>query len=822
MNPSQRLADLAAEVALRRRGNVVVGLVAAGIALATYAYGGLGVAWLGAPLVLLATLLGVAAVAWSAPPLPRLPLAAVGAVAAVAAAQLLPLPQGFASLVSPARAEAQRAYADDPESAVPLSYAPLETRRALAHLLLGAAAFAAVAGVVRGDENVTLALAALFGLGIAEALVALFQLAAGARGVYGDPALGAGPWFGSFLNHSNFSQQMNVALGAGVGLLLVRESAHRHEVGARGRGAARTTFLQREAGVVCGLAVLALAIALSLSRGGLVGAVAGGAALAAALGAERRLGARAWALVAAPLVAFGLLALTGFDEVYERLGTLGERAAYTDRGLLTLSTLRAGADHWLVGAGLGAHRFAFPPYDATGSSLLAEQADNDFAQLFEETGLVGVAAVAVFLAAVAAAGLRAVRGAGPARYAPYGALYALVACAVQSFTDYGQRLPAVFLMTSALCGVVVSVEPRAVTRATPRGSSLTPRLGGVAVVVAIGLWLGLQAWGDYRAERWRALALAAEERLRAADWQGKDTEWADLLAASEAAAAARPTDVELAYWLSAYRWQAFTGGADASALLATAEGREVGERLAGDLAAARRLSPTFGPAATLEGQVRLALGELAEGTRLVRQGVRLAPYDPEACFAAATAAALADPPDREAAAAMLRRAVELEGSYFAPAAELWVAVFGDPGLPRELAGEDLDRLGALAELLAATPATAAAAAEVRAEAEAALAARVAAGQASPGQVALQAARDGAAGRIDEALRLYRAALAAAPTNIAWRLALCDLLEGAGRFEEAFREARLALRTRPGSRPARERLERLSLQVGGDPAPGVRD
>lgn len=803
------------EPADRRWSAAVVGVVVGAIAVSAFAYGGVR-SWTQPLLAVTATFLGIAALLrWRDWKLPLCGLIAAAFVALVAV-QLFPLPLAVIETVAPARAESLRSLGEMAPASATLSYYPTSTRQGLANLLLAVAVFAAVAVTARFAEAIKWLLTGLFVVGVAEAALAILQVATEAPGIYWDPAYGVGAWTGSLVNHSNFCQLINAAFGAGLGLLLVRTSDERHRTGRKSYKINLGTYLQQHGSLLFGLALLAAALAVSLSRGGVLGAGAGAVAVAIALGRERRLGPRAWGILVVPVVALVGLLMLGADTIYDRMETLKDRASYTDRLELSAATARVGLRHLATGTGVGTHPYVFPAYDSTNSHAFAEQADNDYAQLFEETGLSGVALMAAFFVTILVVGERTVRLSGsPVRYALYGTLYVIVACGVQSLTDFGQRLPAVFCASAALCGLVPAVAAITSPRVGERPAKpLWGRWALAAVVLPIGAWLGYQAWCDHQGEQWYSVAQSLERRVQQDDWVATPEDYVDLLTAAEMAASVRPNNVEYAYWLNAYRWQSFTIGANPADVAATPEGAEVARRLVDEVAAARRLCPTYGPLYTLEGQVLLALGD-PEGFARVTEGFELAPNDRWSCYVAAYAACLHEPPDREQAAKLMERAVQLDPTLFFEAANVWYQTFADEELLVRLAADNPDRLRNVARVLAVHEGPEEVAQELLDRAEEITRSRVAAGRASANQIAATAASSAREGDLEEAVGLYRQALARQHANLDWRIALSDVLAGLERYEEAYREARLCFRLRPGWAPAKKRLEQLSLLVRSD-------
>ena len=100
---------------------------------------------------------------------------------------------------------------------------PSATAHGLRLVLVGAAVFFVTASSFRTAAQIKRLLLIVFAIGCAKALLALAQIVAAADRLYwtfdvGQQRLTSG----SFINYSNFSQFMNLSIGAGLALLLVR------------------------------------------------------------------------------------------------------------------------------------------------------------------------------------------------------------------------------------------------------------------------------------------------------------------------------------------------------------------------------------------------------------------------------------------------------------------------------------------------------------------------------------------------------------------------------------------------------------------------
>ncbi|RIK76628.1 MAG: hypothetical protein DCC67_13635 [Planctomycetota bacterium] len=746
--------------------------------------------------------------------------APLGAFLLLGFVQLLPLGEASVDALSPSTNALRRELlsADyTPAAARTISLYPYATAHSVRLVLVGCAVLAVVVHVFRTPAAMKRLLGVMFALGCAEAALALLQIFTFADGIYWSLPAGR-VTSGSFINYSNFSQFMNLSIGAGLGLLLVRI---REDEPRDGHAVLGLTELRAHAGLLAALAVCAVSVFTSMSRNGMISLATAAAIVGTALFARGLLSRRGWLVAIIPMATLAVLLGTVFDAVYDRLATLEDDQSLAHRWELARGVLRAWQQFPLWGSGLGTHAIVFPLFDAACVAALAEHADNEYVQLLEESGVLGAAAAGAMFAMVVVMIVRLFRrGRTPISAAAFGLALGLIAVVIHSASDFGQRLPAVFCLTAAACGLLVQIsrwERHAAGTDAHRGSEHSwPRLAAAAATAAVlaGIWYWAlaDAAAAFSGESWRGVALQVDERIRADLSRGVaeetlDEEFGDLLVASEHASASAPGNVHYAFWLNAYRWQAVHRSA--AALPKDAALMALVERIADALADVRRICPTYGPAYALEGQLRLAVLGDSRGSELVRRGVRLAPHDPVACLTAGEIAAHEGRVDE--AMELLSRAVALNRASFRDAAAALLVTLRRPDLAENLASGDPDRLQQLASLAATLEGQTALADRFRRAAETALRRKVADGTAVPRELAAVAALDAADERHDEAVGLYRRALASEYQRVDWRMALARSLAAVGRAEEAAREARICLRLKPGHAEARRLVESFEAE-----------
>lgn len=743
--------------------------------------------------------------------------APLGLFAGLAVLQAVPLPADWAAWLSPGTLYRKQEFLGLGElETSSLSYYPRETWRLLRMMLVGGALFASAITLGREPGGVRRLLTLVFLVGCGEAVFAVAQIVAQADWAY--EAAGRAPrpivTAGTFLNYSNFSQFVNLSIGAGLGLLLVRTERRRRTTG---KPASWDDFWRTEGWIVAGLAACSLSIFTSMSRNGVLSMMVAGGCFLVLLQRRRSSSAQAWALVAVPVVVFVGLCIVGFDLVYDRLGSLSESRYFIDRWQLTLDTLRAWQDHPYLGIGLNAHEYVFTAYDTTGGLAIAQTADNDYAQLLEETGVVGVSFVAAALLLVAWMIRSLTRSrASSTSMAAFGIAYALVAVAVHSWSDFGQRIPAVFSLTSILVGVLVAAVSRAIAdRGSGYGDSGSSRRirraqGAIAAALLLPLWgvaLAVGYIASQAEESW-AEAYYQEQVIAEKDWLASIDEYRFLLASAESAAALDSNNVRYAYRLNLYRWQAmlWAGGASDPPDTGAPEFIKVTSAVVDALSRTRELCPTFGPPYTLEGQLRyFVLRDTAEGRRQIILAAELAPQDPTSLYNAGLLHAQEQ--NIELAYPLFVRLIELQESYFSEVAEQLVVTLRSPESAEQLCGDSPKRLEALARLYEEQGGQLSARADgLRQLAMTELQSRVDAGEATSQELARVAEAAREQGDADRAIQLLRKALAEDYSNIPLRLRLATWLSESGQHDQALHQAQICRRLKPGDKLAKQLVE----------------
>lgn len=743
--------------------------------------------------------------------------------------QLVALPAGAVRSLSPQTVTAKYTLLGDLPNApailrsITLTFYPQATWLDLRKSLAVATVFVVVVNVYRRSFQIKRLLLTISIVGTAVALLALWQNVFGSRTIYGVVPM-AHPNSGPFLNHSHFGQFMNLSIGAMLGLLLVKVGEITEGSDTFGDSFQLMRYAKLNGIYLLGfLAALGAAtIFLSLTRGGVASLLVAATATAILYVWRRGHGGARTVLFVLALLVLLVVLYAAFGRVYERLATLRSAASDNgDRSQVLRDLSRAWRDYPLWGTGLGTHRYIFPMYDRSTVYSLAAYAENEYAQLMEETGAIGFAICLTFVVIIAASFVRCVwNPRRPVHLAAYGLGFGLLAILIHSATDFGQHDPANACLTATFAALLVALARHArplaeVRRAPARAASartrtgMALRVGALAAVVALFVTPLRDADAMRRARAQWAAASDVQAALVAKGWEnGTNADYVALMRPAAAAVQLAPHDATMRYWLNDFRWQGINASRDPhTGALALSPGRLTAiARIVDDLNVARAACPSFGPVYALAGQLEYFLLHGPHGEALIRTGYRLDHNDPVSCCAMAQLDAAKGQWDDALRDA--RRAMALDRNGMSAEA---LGIFVSPGRPElayELVRGDLDGLQMLARMLGSDPKNHALQAKCEAEATGLLLGRASAGAADAEGLARAAEVHAQRSEPLLAIDCYQRALAKNYANVDWRFRLAGLLERVGKYDEAAQQARACLRLRPSYADAEALLARV--------------
>lgn len=797
----------------------------------------------------------------------------MGLFIALLAIQLIPLPASWVAAISPQTMRLKsQLLADLPNASVALksttlSFYPFATAHDLRLVLVASVVFVTVINVYRRPEQIKRLLIMVAVVGGAMAVLALMQDLSGAKQIFWSVYTGGKATSATFINYNNYSQFMNLSLGAALALLLIQQ----REIERGGNSGARSWGkTERQHRWLWWLGALLVAgvvsIFLSRSRMGVLSTLAGGLVAGVLIQFRRRksrpgAAGGGWILAPIALAIFVAILWAGFDQVYDRLATLN-KLEQTDGGS-RWQTLQDLPTIWkqypLVGIGSGAHETFYPMYDTHGDRYRTAHVEDDYAQVLEETGWVGAGLVLFFMFFIFAGLLRALRAKSNwTRLVPIGLSFGLLAVLIHSVSDFGQRLPAVAVLSALTCGLLVAlgrmarqaeqlaritvqgsdeVQPASHERTEPTGPPepteppqppepairptrpflLLPRLLGAGAGVLLLGWAVLGAARSTAAESYWNQASSTEAWLEQNGWEGSADDFARLIDNATAAADLDPANAIYRHRAIVYRWRKIASERDPDngAVLLSKLDLDDTRQIIQDLHAARLLCPTLGSNQSMAGQLERFVFNDPAGAMHIRQGYRLSPGDPVTCFAAGLLDAVEGKWDDS-----LAKFKTLDASMFSDIVETYVHQVNRPDLALAVAGDDPERLMKLAGILQALPDETEADQKLKEMAEAAkqdafarIKAKANEPHAGPALFAQMGYISADEDDQNAAITYFRRALASDYGNVGWRLGLARSLKNIGEVQQALAETRICLRLRPQDGAARRLIQELSVMPG---------
>lgn len=419
------------------------------------------------PLLLLESvaIAGIAALAWQGFPrisckaLPAALCWGIGLLIVVPLLQLVPLPASLWSKL-PGHGPYFHALEFAGEGAKlalrPLSLNPRATEYSWLVLLPCLAAF--LLTLAQSQSRLKTLIAVFVGIAVCEAVLGVLQLgAAPGSPLYLGNTYGGGAATGTYINKNHFSALMAMALPMAVALwFLEAMSLHGRT---RGSLQPRAGLSDRRIAMRILLSVLVLflvvALLFSLSRGGIGSGLLAFGLATFALNWKAATIASRFAFIFTGLGALALGTYIGFTPILDRLAPDQLNLVYEGRAQIAMASMRAALDFLPFGSGLGTYGDVFKRYQIEGMSSYFDHAHNDYAELFLETGVAGVAVVVLLGAAylmrwgqLASAWRQQSLG-----YLQVAAGLGMLAMLVHALVDFNFHIPANAIYFSFLAGV---------------------------------------------------------------------------------------------------------------------------------------------------------------------------------------------------------------------------------------------------------------------------------------------------------------------------------------------------------------------------------
>ena len=303
---------------------------------------------------------------------------------------------------------------------------------------------------------------------VAEASLGIMQLGAPAASLLhlGNP-YGVGAATGTYVNKNHFAALMAMTLPMLMALWAAEVLPPLSSKGEVLRDHPRNRDVKLARRLLLSAFVLAVVLALLFTRSR-AGIGCGLAVMAAAsLSLVWNAGSIHARVILAVIAAVALLlgAYVGLTPVLERFTAEEISLGYEGRVRLASATLTAALDFLPFGSGLGTFADVFSRYQLESFPGYIDHAHNDYAEVFLELGVAGVAAVALLLAAYAMRWRTLLRGrlSRSLGYLQVGAGLGMLALIVHAAFDFNFHIPANALFFSFLAGVFffIPAEDRA-------------------------------------------------------------------------------------------------------------------------------------------------------------------------------------------------------------------------------------------------------------------------------------------------------------------------------------------------------------------------
>lgn len=271
---------------------------------------------------------------------------------------------------------------------------------------------------------------------------------------------------GPFVNRNHFAGYMEMLIPMAVALALFR--------GARGEARLFYGFAA---------AIMGIAEAASLSRGGIVSLTAGILFVAAASMRIKRSAENArfqgkfsfsghpalFVFLIAGAIVAGIFWVGADSGLAERMADSQNDASLSGRAQIWAGTWTMFIAHPILGVGLGAFQTVYPIYGRGESSFLVEFAHNDYLQALADGGIVAAALAVWFILATFRDFVRGVRLRDPLlRTLVLGAGAGIFAILVHSLFDFNLQLPSNALLFLVLSAIVATAGAKQGVRETDK------------------------------------------------------------------------------------------------------------------------------------------------------------------------------------------------------------------------------------------------------------------------------------------------------------------------------------------------------------------
>lgn len=397
-----------------------------------------------------AVLEGKFPISWS------MPLSFMILLILVTAAQIVPLPEPILSVVSLSTANTYKAFMD---SAGPrwftISLYPDATREELFKVISYTVFFFVIINHYRTVEQIKGLVRVVAYMGCFLAIFAVVQkMTWNGRVYWFYPLEGGLVPMGPYINRNHFAAYMEMAIPMGLGLLLyesakIRTISYLPLVKRIIRLLDNKKLLSLTA-LSLGIVIMAAAVFLCLSRGGITGFAVSTLFFTAMTRTIRGLRNRTWVLALLGIVLFFTVVVASWSRIEDRFG---------DKNIHRIDvwedTVQIVRDFPVLGTGLGTFNNIYPRYQTRHPQLIFDHAHNDYIEALTDTGFLGFLIIAGMVITFFHTVIRRwrIRHNTFVKYIGIGGISSCVAMVVHSFTDFNIRIPANALLLTTIAAI---------------------------------------------------------------------------------------------------------------------------------------------------------------------------------------------------------------------------------------------------------------------------------------------------------------------------------------------------------------------------------
>lgn len=340
------------------------------------------------------------------------------------------------------------------------------TKTAFIKVLCYVALYLCLVNIMTSRRQIVRVLMTVVLIGFGVSFLGLLQRISGTHKLFWLIPARSNRFMAAFINENHFAGYMELIIPLSIAfvlryLLRIKESGW--------RGVLASDDLHKAILFSFLSIIMIVSVAVSQSRGGLIGLLGSLVAIAILLLSRQLHRRRAWVIVALMTLSFLMLVWLGLSDLLKTWGTLSDIPAdssFKRRIEVSEDTWRASKDYPIWGSGLGTFETVYPAYGTLGYRqitrdrgrlITAPHAENDYVQTLLEVGWAGTAICFVGLVLFFAIAIRTylTRRRRSISMPAMGAVASVFAICVHSVCDFNLRIDAnVFLLVTIMAMIL--------------------------------------------------------------------------------------------------------------------------------------------------------------------------------------------------------------------------------------------------------------------------------------------------------------------------------------------------------------------------------